>query len=494
MRILEGLKKEMMQMLSKKNQELLSDSLDAYQKICLLAHEHIVSCRKSGGSVTRADLIAQYDLQLHLILLEVAGCFGRELTSSEKVFLQTMMENSELIIAEIPNFFQYFYNMTEASFDAIRHCLPEASIHSALRLALQIEKDGRLGAVEAVKENLGTILTSFAKMARGEMLAERESRVKGIMARCEAFINGVEHEEPKQKTVAPVKPTATSEHKTALDELNALIGLENIKKELKSFIHVLEINKIRTQNGLPPLTVMKHMLFLGNPGTAKTTVARIVAKIFKEYGVVSKGVFVEANRESFVASVVGGTAIKTQKLLEKARGGVLFVDEAYALVSEGYKDDFGYEAISILLKYMEDHSDLAVIFAGYPKEMDRLLQSNPGLRSRFRKSLYFRDYTSSELMKIFLNFSGNLGYHISKEAEQKLLLIFHEAYGNTDFGNGRGVRNVFETLVERQASRLLENASFDPKALSSIEEADVPSLNEFLKTRKKKTHQMGFAV
>ena len=242
-----------------------------------------------------------------------------------------------------------------------------------------------------------------------------------------------------------------------LDDLNNLIGLENVKREITSLIHTIAINKIRMAAGLPVPDFSNHLVFFGNPGTGKTTVARIIANIYRELGVLSKGQLIETDRAGLVAGYVGQTAIKTKEVVARAIGGVLFIDEAYTLSPEGPGNDFGQESIDTLLKEMEDHrDDLAVIVAGYPRLMARFIESNPGLKSRFNKYISFPDYDSKELENIFEMMCNKYDYRISEDLKNRLPSFFEQMCRDKkeNFANAREVRNLFEKTVQNQSSRL----------------------------------------
>lgn len=261
---------------------------------------------------------------------------------------------------------------------------------------------------------------------------------------------------------APVSEaeTAQPEEKPSLEELMAeldeLVGLATVKKEVKSLMNLIKVRKLREENGLPNSDMSMHMVFLGNPGTGKTTVARLMAGLYAAIGALSKGQLVEVDRSGLVAGYVGQTALKTQEVIQSALGGVLFIDEAYSLASGG-ENDFGREAIETLLKAMEDHrDDLVVIVAGYDEPMDKFIGSNPGLQSRFNKYMYFPDYNGEELMAMFQSRCKMNGYSLTEEAEEYAKEYFDQMYENRDdnFGNGRDVRNWFEDVISRQANRV----------------------------------------
>ncbi len=264
---------------------------------------------------------------------------------------------------------------------------------------------------------------------------------------------------PEEKEEIPPKEKIED----LLAELDSYVGMDAIKTEVRSLINMVQVYKLRREHDLPTTDMSLHMVFSGNPGTGKTTVARIMSRIYHSLDILSKGQLVEVDRSGLVAGYVGQTALKTQKVIEKAMGGVLFIDEAYALNGKS-ENDFGQEAIDTILKAMEDHrDDLVVIVAGYTELMDRFIHSNPGLESRFNRFLMFEDYTPEQMVAIF-KMQCKKGCYVQAQGTEELVRDFiAEESADDSFGNARGVRNLFEHILVAQNNRLakMENVTRD---------------------------------
>jgi hypothetical protein len=258
-----------------------------------------------------------------------------------------------------------------------------------------------------------------------------------------------------------------------LAELDALVGLANVKGEVSRLTSMLQVQQIRAERGLPTLETSKHLVFSGNPGTGKTTVARLLSQIYRAVGVVSKGHLVETDRSKLVAGYVGQTALKTQQTLEASLGGMLLIDEAYAL-ARGGENDFGREAIDTLVKFMEDHrDDLAIVAAGYIDEMRDFIDTNPGLKSRFTRTVTFPDYTTDELVLIFAGLGEKNRYLCADAALDKVRAMIEAEPRTRGFGNARYVRNLFETAVSHQAMRLAPLSDPSDEQLTTLTAADI---------------------
>lgn len=260
-----------------------------------------------------------------------------------------------------------------------------------------------------------------------------------------------------------------------LDELNALVGLEKVKNKVQDLIVYQKVQKMRREKNLHSAKNTLHLAFTGNPGTGKTTVARIAGRIYKHIGLLSKGHFVEVSRTDLIAGYQGQTALKVKKVIEQAKGGVLFIDEAYSITENDHSDSYGRECLTELTKALEDYrEDLVVIVAGYTEPMNMFFESNPGLKSRFNAFIEFDDYSPDELDKILISMCKNNDYTLDEEAKEKIHLYFEQQTSSKDekFANGRLVRNLYDDLVMNHARRVINASNPDCVELSTIKAED----------------------
>ena len=322
----------------------------------------------------------------------------------------------------------------------------------------------------------------MAKASTGELQKARLARARRLVECAESISAPVKKSSDdntdEEKSDVNIKRNDKVTLDEALGELNKLVGLGAVKSRVRDWVDQIKVFQMRKERGLSVPDMSYHLVFTGNPGTGKTTVARLMAQIYCALGILSEGHLVEVDRSDLVAGYIGQTAVKTRDVLKKAKGGVLFIDEAYSLAT-GSSNDFGQEAIDTVLKEMEDkRDDLVVIVAGYDELMERFINSNPGLRSRFKNYLHFADYTGDELYKIFMSLCKKSQYTVETDAQSALLEYFTALYNgrNKNFGNGRDVRNAFENIVTRQSRRVARLKAPTDEEMTTITLEDLPNV------------------
>lgn len=377
--------------------------------------------------------------------------------------------------------------------DIARQLLEVGAVENPLQITIQETQDEKV--ISSTKQQNNLAFPTFLKISDNPLFEEYVtvlyqyatiiSKADNVVSKTEEVllkdIYQITHNpipEKKNEALHISKGDKNESLDEVLNELNSLIGLNEVKKEINTLINFIKVQKAREQSGLKSSSLSYHIVFTGNPGTGKTTVARIVAKIYKHLGILTEGQLVETDRSGLVAEYVGQTAVKVNKTVNSALNGILFIDEAYSLVGEN-KDDFGKEAVATLIKRMEDDRDkLVLVLAGYTKEMTDFIDTNPGFKSRFNRYISFPDYTPSELFEILESKCNKLDYHLTEEAKTQLKSVFENAYSARDksFGNGRFVRNIFEKALEQQANRIAKENSLTKEILTTITGQDIDEI------------------
>lgn len=447
-------------LLDNKRKKLFDDAYTEYLSVTKVIEELFNDAVANPFDDERpsvTDVVCSLDLYLQGVLLKIAMADGSP-SPEEIEFIMSLPDELDEVCARNRGYRRFLRNISAESY---KEKADQYFADFANPLFLKLIKEEDQGAVEDVVNAIERLFNSFA--AVDDTFSEAENQViTQAIAGLRGTTQSRRKETAKRSTITAKSPVVMpdmmsgEEMELAMAELNNLIGLAGVKQEVLASINLLKINNMRKEKGLPELQTSRHMVFTGQPGTGKTTVARIMAKIYKALGVVSKGHLVETDRSGMVAGYVGQTALKTAQVIKKAKGGVLFVDEAYALSSEDGSNDFGKEAIDTIVKGMEDYrDDLVVIVAGYTNEMKEFIDMNPGLRSRFNKYINFDNYAADEMLEIFKGQCEKAQFILDDGAKNKALEYFEQHQGNEQFGNARGVRNYFDRVVTAQATRIL---------------------------------------
>ncbi|MBR4667817.1 MAG: AAA family ATPase [Butyrivibrio sp.] len=436
-----------------------------------------------GGTEDIKKLLLNTDLELQMSLCDISALDTQEMNAAEQEFIKSLIESAELLKTSIPGYAKFFRHMTSEEYRKFSEKIGSSfsEILTGVRVAIELKE--RIGK-NLVSEIIGAyhhIFNAYAELDgfRKNQRLERISMCIGIQAK-EAGEHGIVYNESTHDTGLMASGSDFAKEGHSIEEyqgeLAELVGLKEVKNDVNELVNILKVNELRKKQGIAPITISNHMVFTGNPGTGKTTVARILAGIYKQLGILSKGHLVEVDRAGLVAAHIGGTEEKTMNVIESAVGGVLFIDEAYALAKEG--NDFGQYAIDTLIKAMEDRrDDLVVIVAGYPELMNEFIESNPGIKSRFTKYIRFPDYDSKELHQIFLGMMKKDGFSLENGADAKLSGVLERAAKDKGFGNGRGVRNLYEEVLTNQASRVIKLPAPTKEDLLLITKNDIPLFN-----------------
>lgn len=447
----------------------------------LVKEERLVSVLRAAPDNAKKSIDELKGVIRLLVAADVAKCFSHLDAAYDDESKETMAVRY-LLACSIGRSFRYSSDLAQLYTEPLKSAL--AGLH---RTFMEPKSNLTVGTVLS-GDNLAKYsaylyrFVSLVVKLDGKVTEAEEAMLKGIVDLSERIkkpnelkLTTSEPASTKLDSTAAATPSAESLEQ-ALGELDELIGLEPVKKEVASLVNFLKVQQARVKAGLKPTPQSYHMVFTGNPGTGKTTVARLVSRIFKELEVLKKGHLIEVDRAGLVAPYVGQTAPKVNQAVDSALDGTLFIDEAYTLV-QGREGDFGEEAVATLLKRMEDNRDrLLVMVAGYTGEMEEFLEANPGLRSRFTRKVEFPDYVPEDMLAMFKSSCKKLEYRLSEVAEKRLLTKLTEDFSRRDksFGNGRHVRNIFERTMERQANRLASVTELSRELLITIEALDIP--------------------
>ncbi|MFJ3670740.1 right-handed parallel beta-helix repeat-containing protein [Streptomyces sp. NPDC090106] len=366
----------------------------------------------------------------------------------------------------------YGFHVIDGCRATLRKCRTERCARGGFEFA-ESGPDNGSGTGPVVEDCTSDGSAGIGPAAPPEPVVQTASQTPGLLG----AIPGQRAAEPQAPAAAPEPERESRTSKAVLGELDALVGLESVKREVRALTDMIEVGRRRQQAGLKAASVKRHLVFTGSPGTGKTTVARLYGEILASLGVLEKGHLVEVSRVDLVGEHIGSTAIRTQESFDKARGGVLFIDEAYALSPEDSGRDFGKEAIDTLVKLMEDHRDaVVVIVAGYTAEMERFLSVNPGVASRFSRTITFGDYAPDELLRIVGQQAEEHEYRLAPGTSEALLEYLTEIPKGPAFGNGRTARQTFEAMVERHASRVAQVQDPTTDDLTLLYAEDLPEL------------------
>ncbi|MEK4670680.1 AAA family ATPase [Niallia sp. FSL R7-0271] len=362
-----------------------------------------------------------------------------------------------------------------------RHLIKEAKqLDVALGQAFEL---GKL-AQEITDEQIDKAALEFIKnlgiLTKKQSLPKMEQKQEKVIETLYKYLGALKIDGLLQD----LKESSNESLAALLNQLDELVGLEDVKQQVRDLIDFNQIQQLRAKNGLKKSNKTMHMAFLGNPGTAKTSVARIVGRMYKAIGLLSKGHFIEASRTDLIAEYQGQTAIKVKRLINRAKGGVLFIDEAYSLTENDHSDSYGRESLTELTKALEDYrNDLVVIVAGYPNLMEQFFDSNPGLKSRFNTFISFNDYSLDELVRIFIYTCKQNDYIAEKQAIEKVCNWLQTKLNERDdhFSNGRLVRNLFDDITLNQSKRLSKlKGNIVKESLMIITKDDVPQVDGFV--------------
>ncbi|SFB81637.1 AAA family ATPase [Butyrivibrio sp. YAB3001] len=456
-------------MLEGRQEKIFNAAYDAYNELLGFCIDYENQIIKPQG-LDNLSLAAIFDLQLQKKLVEITSSYEDELSGSEMFFVEHIINNKDELTQGVEGYRKFIKGVCRANYENISKDVTGSleDIPYCVLLALKMDNNRHDEFTTIFFKEYMTILDCFICLERqnGE---KREECIKTTYFALEEYVKsrnvnykGIDNKSIFEKfwyLKEEKKPEQEREKnlEDLIKELNEMIGLDGVKANVQEMLELLKVRKERERRGMENSDMSLHMVFTGNPGTGKTTVARLLAQIYKKMGILAKGQLVEADRSKLVGAYIGQSERNTKEILNQAMGGILFIDEAYALSDTESSNDYGREVINILLKSMEDNRDkLIVIVAGYTGKMDKFLSSNPGLKSRFNTFIHFEDYTPEEMLKIFNYTCKKAGFIPTPSCKDaaKEKINRYCAQKTDRFANGRDVRNLYEKIVRNQHKRI----------------------------------------
>ncbi len=474
-------------MLEGRQEKIFITAYDAYNEVL----DFCVGCEKvfiKPKGLDHLSLAAIFDLQLQKALVFLSLRYEEVLSESEKYFIEHIINNRDELNKNVEGYRRFSKSIGAETYDNIPKAITNQldNIPYCIKLALRLDDNKRDECTTVVFKQYMTILDCFLSLDNDDIQKreqcsqdvyfELENHVKNYNEKISGIDNKSMFEE--QWYLKEEKKPEQEKEKSLddlIEELQGMVGLSGVKDNVQEMLGLLRVRKERERRGMENSDMSLHMVFTGNPGTGKTTVARLLAQIYKKMGILAKGQLIEADRSELVGAYIGQSERNTREKIDQAMGGILFIDEAYALSDVESSNDYGHEVISVLLKAMEDNRDkLIVIVAGYTDKMEQFLSSNPGLKSRFNTFIHFDDYSPDEMYKIFTYTCRKAGYMPTPSCGNAVKEKIKRYCDNKTerFANGRDVRNLYEKIVRNQHRRIA-NAFAE---LSEVSEADLEQI------------------
>jgi len=482
-------------MLEGRQEKIYNNAYDAYNELINFCNDYKDDINLPN-ELKKISPTAIFDLQLQKRLVELSMRYEDSLTSSEKEFIK-IIDNKDKLSMSVEGYRKFSNNVSiENFYSTSRDVINKIDdVPYCISIALKRDNDKHDEFTSVIFKEYMTILDCYVCLEK-DSFPEKEKEIKKIHDSLDDYIRtrnshfkGIDNKSIIE-TNHYIKEEKASDEKTekTLDvlirELNEMIGLDGVKNNVQEMLELLKVRKERERRGMENSDMSLHMVFTGNPGTGKTTVARLLAQIYKKMGILAKGQLIEADRSRLVGAYIGQSERNTKEIIDQAMGGILFIDEAYSLSDAGSSNDYGHEVISVLLKAMEDNRDkLIVIVAGYTDKMDSFLASNPGLKSRFNTFIHFEDYTPSEMLNIFNYTCRKAGFKPTPSCKLAVKEMINNYCANKSerFANGRDIRNLYEKTIRNQHKRIAnmytELSDVSEDELNTISEEDLKGVD-----------------